>query len=99
MLLAASRHRQEKVSLGTKGFPRARTRLLHDGPKVCTSVHAHCHLFRLGLISELLPRKAIAVRVFPLRFNILKSTNLQQSTDFERQGKCQQLALTVEVWA
>jgi hypothetical protein len=62
-------------------------------------MHAHCHLFKLALISELLQRKSIAVRVFPPRFDVLGSTNLQQSTDFERQGKCQQLALTVEVWA
>jgi hypothetical protein len=97
MLLAASRDRQEKVSLSMKGVLRGQERLLHDGPKLCTSVHAHCHLFKLALISELLQRKSIAVRVFPLRFNILESTNLQQSTDFERQGTCQQLALTVEV--
>ncbi len=83
MLLAASRHRQEKVSLSMKGVRRAMTRLLHDGPKLCTSVHAHRHLFKLALIPGLLQRKSIAVRVFPLRFNILESTNLQQSTDFE----------------
>jgi hypothetical protein len=59
---------------------------------LCTSVHAHRHLFKLALIPELLQRKSIAVRVFPLRFNILESTNLQQSTDFEQQGACQQLA-------
>jgi hypothetical protein len=61
-------------------------------------VHAHRHLFKLALISELLQpkRKSIAVRVFPLRFNILESTTLQQSTDFQRQGTCQQLAETVE---
>jgi hypothetical protein len=98
MFLAASRHRQEEVSLSMKGVLRARTRLLHDRPKLCTSVHAHCHLFKLGLISELLQRKLIAVRVFPLGLNILESPNLQQSTDFRRQAKCQQLALTVEVW-
>jgi len=94
MLLAASRPRQENVSLSMKGVASAgaRTRLLHDGPKLCTSVHAHRHLFKLALISELLQRKSIAVRVFPLRFNILESTNLQQSTDSERQGMCQKLA-------
>lgn len=73
MFLAASRHRQEEVSLSMKGVLRARTRLLHDRPKLCTSVHAHCHLFKLGLISELLQRKLIAVRVFPLGLNILES--------------------------
>jgi len=75
MLLAASRHRKEKVSLSMKGVASAgaRTRLLHDGPKLCTSVHAHRHLFKLALISELLQRKSIAVRVFPLRFNILRA--------------------------
>lgn len=97
MLLAASRHRQEKVSLSMKGFRRGQEPLLHDGPKSCTSVHAHRHLFKLALISELLQHKSIAVRVFPLRFNILESTDRQQSTDFERKGTCQQLALTVEV--
>jgi hypothetical protein len=75
-----------------KGVSRARSRLLFDNPKLCTSVHAHRHLFKLAFISELLQRKSIVVRVFPLRFNILESTNLQQSGDFERQGTCQQLA-------
>jgi hypothetical protein len=35
---------------------------------------------------------SLRMPVFPLRFDILESTNLQQSTDFERQGTCQQLA-------
>ena len=90
MLLAAGRHRQEKVSLHER-LPQ-RTRLLHDGPKLCTSVHAHRHLFKLALISELLQCKSIAVRVFPLRFKMLESTDPPQSTDFEGQGACQQLA-------
>lgn len=61
-------------------------------PKLCIRVHAHRQLFKRALISEMPQRKSIAERVFPLRSNILESTNRQESSDFERQGTRQQLA-------
>jgi hypothetical protein len=52
-----------------------------DGPKLRTTVHAPRHLFTLATVHDCPGRESIVVRVFPLRFNTLKSDPLQPSTD------------------